>query len=86
MRPLPGADPFAGLQAQMVPIQRPPTPEELEQVKRVERMQVRTQAGNWAATVLAGSTSTPAEFVELAAAMEAFIWGSDGAGAGPSRI
>lgn len=64
----------------MVPalIPRPPTPQEQANVARVEAMQVRTQAGAFATQLLQGRSPAPAEWLELAKAIELFIVGRDG--------
>jgi hypothetical protein len=44
----------------MVPMQRPPTQQEQANVKRVEAMQVRTQAGMFATQLLTAALARPA--------------------------
>lgn len=65
------------LQPSVVPVQVPrvPTDAEKTDIERVERMQVRTQAGVFATQLLAGRSPDPNEWVDLAKAVELFIWG-----------
>lgn len=70
-------DILGGLPPQMVPIQvqRPPSEEERANIKRVEDMQVRTQAGAFASQCLAGERPTPGEWVAFARVAELYIRG-----------
>ncbi len=70
----------------MVPIPRTPTAAEQVEIKRVERMNVRTQAGTFACQLYAGRSPTPDEWLAMARAIEAFIWGRDEADAAPARL
>lgn len=58
-----------------VPMQRLLTEAEKADMKRVERMQVRTQAGVFTCQLMQGRSPTPTEWLEMAAAIEDFIWG-----------
>ena len=75
MTPQPMMDALAAARLGPSGMVRIPSSAEQEEVKRVQGMQVRTNAANLASMLLQGKDFTPPGWTELAKVIELYIWG-----------
>lgn len=65
---------------------RIPSEEERREIKRVQGLQVRTNAADMATKLLAGKDPTMAKWTSVAKTIELYITTDDSRDAGPARI